>query len=75
MTRRTSRGIINKDSALEKLKTGRDGAIQVTTEAKIGSPEYQAASAVLDAIDDLVEVLGRDRITLHTKPASTDDQI
>jgi len=40
MNQRTHRSLIQKTEVLEKLKRGRAGAIQVRTEAKIGSPEY-----------------------------------
>lgn len=61
MVRRSSRGFIKKDQVLSKLRTGRDGAIQVHIEGKIGSAEYVAATKITDAIDDLAEILTGER--------------
>lgn len=71
MTRRSGRGTIKLDPVLEKLGTGRAGAVQVMREAKIGSPAYKEASNVAEAIDDLTEKLTGDRTHFHTRPAST----
>lgn len=71
MLRRSGRGTIKSDPALEKLGNGRAGAVQVMREAKIGSPEYKSAGYVADAIDDLAEKLTGDRTHFHTRPAST----
>lgn len=71
MSRRSGRGHIKSESALEKLGSGRAGAIQVMREAKIGSKEYRYAGDVCDAIDDLAEKLTGDRTHFHGKPAST----
>lgn len=68
MGRRSGRGIINKKAALEALREGRSGAIRVHREAKINSPEYQAATAVTQAIDDLAEQLTGDREHFWTVP-------
>ncbi|MGR3760644.1 hypothetical protein ACUXV3_11015 [Roseobacteraceae bacterium NS-SX3] len=69
MSRRTKRGFIKKDEVLEKLSVGRRGAIQVETEAKIGSPEYRAAARVIADIDDLAEALTGDSGYFHLKVA------
>ncbi|CTQ45697.1 hypothetical protein LAL4801_04152 [Roseibium aggregatum] len=61
MSQRSKRRVIHTDQALGRLKEGRAGAIQVSTEAKIGSPEYRAAQDVLDAIDALAEKLTGNR--------------
>ncbi|WP_299482076.1 hypothetical protein [uncultured Roseibium sp.] len=50
MSRRSGRGTVKLEPALEKLGTGRAGAVQVMREAKIGSPEYREASNVAEAI-------------------------
>jgi hypothetical protein len=71
MTRRSGRGHIKVTEVLEKLASGRAGAIQAHREAKIGSKEYKRASAALDAIDDLTETLTGDRTHFHAKPGTT----
>ncbi|MBO6507317.1 MAG: hypothetical protein JJ979_02335 [Roseibium sp.] len=71
MSRRSGRGHIKAESALEKLAQGRAGAVQIMREAKIGSREYQHAGYVCDAIDDLAEKLTGDRTHFYGKPAST----
>ncbi|MET1410688.1 hypothetical protein ABVF61_00370 [Roseibium sp. HPY-6] len=71
MSRRSDRGTVKLEPALEKLGTGRAGAVQVMREVKIGSPVYREASNVADAIDDLTERLTSDRTHFHAKPAST----
>jgi hypothetical protein len=71
MSRRSERGHIKAEHALEKLGTGRSGAVQVMREAKIGSKEYKLASYATDAIDELAEVLTGDKRHFHSKPAST----
>ncbi len=74
MSQRTQRGIIQKDQALEKLRAGRHGAIQVQTQAKIASPEYRAAGAVMDAIDELAGALTGDKSHFHLKMATAQQQ-
>ncbi len=71
MTRRTQRGHINKQQVLKKLQAGRQGAIQVHTEAKINSDEYRAATTVTIAIDDLAERLTGDVAFFHLKSHSS----
>jgi acyl dehydratase len=61
---------VKKDEVLEKLSVGRRGAIQVSTEAKIGSDEYRAAQSVTDAIDNLAELLTGDSRYFHIQPAT-----
>ena len=68
MTRRTGRGVINTKAVLLSLKEGRSGAIRVCREAKINSPEYKAAQAVTEAIDDLAEKLTGNREFFWTVP-------
>lgn len=67
MIQRTRRRYVKKAEVLEKLRIGRNGAIQTCTEAKIDTPEYSAAIAVIDAIDDLTEALIGDRTHFHLK--------
>ena len=67
MTRRTTRGVIKKSEVLAKLEVGRRGAVQVRTEAKINSDEYQGAGTVMDAIDNMAEKLTGDRSHFHAK--------
>ncbi len=69
MSRRSGRGYINPDEALEKLGSGRSGAVYVLQKAKIGSPEYRAALSTVEAIDDLVELITGDREHFHNKMA------
>lgn len=71
MSRRSGRGHIKAEPALEKLGTGRAGAVQVMTRAKIDSSEYRLASYVAEAIDDLAESLTGDRTHFHARPATT----
>ncbi|ERP95725.1 hypothetical protein Q669_29595 [Labrenzia sp. C1B10] len=65
------RGFINAEEVLKKLEVGRAGAIQVCTQAKIGSAEYRSANHITEAIDDLAEKLTGDRTYFHGKPATT----
>lgn len=50
-------GEADKVLVLERLKTGRDGAVEVLQKAPIKSPEYAAAGDILTAIDALALVL------------------
>ena len=68
MGQRIKRGFVKKEEALEKLWTGRRGAVQVQTEARINSPEYRAAGRVIEATDDLAEILTDDPGYFHLKP-------
>ncbi len=74
MSRRTQRGFVQVDKALEKLGTGRGGAIQVQTQARISSPEYRAAGKVIEAVDELAAALTGDREHFHLKVARADQQ-
>lgn len=74
MSGRTRRGFVSKDQVLEKLSIGRQGAIQVCTEAKINSPEYRAATDVTAAIDRLAGALTGDEGHFHIKMAKADIQ-
>ncbi|MEM7291239.1 MAG: hypothetical protein AAF412_12870 [Pseudomonadota bacterium] len=65
MPRRHKRGFIKKKEVLEKLRRGRDGAIQVCVEAKINSDEYRAAGRVVESIDELGETLTGDETLFH----------
>lgn len=47
MTKRTKRGSIKTDEVLTKLREGRNGAIQVHTEARVNSEEYRVAGEVI----------------------------
>lgn len=71
MTKRTQRGHVNKEQVLKKLYIGRQGAIQVRTEAKTSSDEYRAATAVTQAIDELAQQLTGDDEYFHLKPHSS----
>ena len=57
MIQRTKRGYIDKNLVVPLLKEGRLGAIQVKTQAKIGSDEYRTAERVLVALEELAEAL------------------
>lgn len=70
MSQRRSGGI-DKKRALEQLKVGRAGAVQIRREAKISSDTYRRAGVMLDAIDDLTEALTGDRAHFHTTPHNT----
>lgn len=65
MSRRHKRGFIKKKEVLQKLRRGRDGAIQVCIEAKINSDEYRAAGRVVESIDELGETLTGDETLFH----------
>jgi len=71
MSRKSGRGHIQADSVLGRLSEGREGAVDVMRQAKIGSAEYRSAGFVLDAIDDLALKLTGDRTHFHSRPAST----
>jgi hypothetical protein len=60
MVRRSGRGSINRAQVLERLRIGREGAIQIQREAKIGSPEYQSAETLMRAIDSVAALLTGD---------------
>lgn len=75
MSRRSGRGHIKTDQILEKLALGRDGAVQLARETKIGSMEYRSAGHVMEAIDDLAEKLTGDRSHFHSKPATTPPRV
>ncbi|SCZ73427.1 hypothetical protein SAMN04488118_11721 [Epibacterium ulvae] len=74
MSQRTRRGFVKTDEVLAKLEVGRRGAIQVSTEAKIASPEYRAAQSLTNAIDNLAEILTGDPSYFHLKPATSRQQ-
>lgn len=74
MSGRTRRGFIKKDQVLEKLAVGRQGAIQVRTEAKINTDEYRVADDVIDAIDRLAQTLTGDETHFHVKMSRADTQ-
>ncbi len=46
-----------RNEILENLTKGRNAAVRVLTVSKINGHEYMAASAVLEAIDDLLDAL------------------
>ena len=60
MVRRSTRGFIDIERVLPRLREGREGAIKVRGTAKVNSKEYEAAGEVLDAIDNLAELLTDD---------------
>lgn len=60
MVRRPLRPSLNVYEALEKLKTGRDGALSVAHAVKFGSAQHVAAGNVTQAIDALAEQLTGD---------------
>jgi len=74
MSQREKRGFIKAHEVLEKLRTGREGAIQTHREAKIGSSEYRAATEVTEAIDRLAEQLTGDPRYFHIKMAQASMQ-
>ncbi|TCZ61092.1 hypothetical protein [Roseicella aquatilis] len=59
------------DAALEAAEACRRAAMDVMRQAPIGGPVYQAASAVMDALDGLAEALTGDRERFWAKPHST----
>lgn len=65
--RRSQRGHVEVEAVMRFLQVGRDAAIKVRREAKIGSEQYRAAGLVTNAIDDLAEELVGDRTVFHTK--------
>ena len=71
MTQRHKRGFINKEEALSKLKKGRDGAIQIRTQAKIGSTEYEIAGELVKVIDQLAKQLTGNETHFYTTAAGT----
>ena len=72
MTRRSKRGVIsNKNEILEKLGKGRDAAIDVMGQAKIGSREDEAAQAVRSRIDELADALTGEHKRLVPRAHST----
>ncbi|KZM49164.1 hypothetical protein [Labrenzia sp. OB1] len=71
MSRRSRRGLINKTEVLQKLQTGRAGAVQVCAQAEIGSKEYKLAGYVQEAIDDLADKLTGDREVFWSGAATT----
>lgn len=68
--RRSQRGHVEVDIVMKYLEVGRNAAIKVRREAKIGSERYRAAGLVADAIDELAEELVGDRTVFHTKNSS-----
>ncbi len=74
MSNRTKRGFIKVELALERLRSGREGAIQVCREAKINSPEYRAAQGLAEAVDELAGLLTGDKGYFHIKMARADQQ-
>ena len=68
MVNRKKRGIINKQQVLDKLRMGREGALQVRGEGKIYSDEFVLAGEVNQAIDRLAENLTGDKTYFHLKP-------
>lgn len=70
MVRRPLRPSLNVHEALEKLKTGRDGALNVAHSVKFGSAQHVAAGSVTAAIDTLAEQLTGDPEYFHLKPHS-----
>ena len=68
MTKRTKRGFMtNKKQTLINLKTGRDAAVKVRTEAKISSPDYRLAGETIVQIDLLAKELTGDPMYFHIK--------
>ena len=65
MIQRTKRGHVDTAAVLPLLETGRRGAIQVRTQATIGSTEYVAADTILQSIDRIAEALTGDPAHLH----------
>lgn len=67
MAGRTKRGNVKTHKILPKLADGRYAAIQVCSEAKINSKEYQSARELSTAIDNLAEILTGDLTYFHLK--------
>lgn len=53
---------------LEKLQTGRSGAVRIQAGSPPFRDQYNRARAVIDAIDDLAEELTGDREHFWTRP-------
>ena len=62
-------GIVDKEMVLSELNAGRKGAIRVLTQTKISSDQYRAAYRLVQAIDDVVELLTGDREYFYLKPS------
>jgi hypothetical protein len=56
------------EAALKAAGECRARCVQVLTQAPIGEPAYLAARGILEAVDNLAEVLTGDRRHFHTKP-------
>lgn len=74
MNQRTKRGFVKVEPALDSLRVGRDGAVQVCRDAKISSKEYLASQKLIEAIDELAGVLTGDKGYFHLKMATADQQ-
>ncbi|SFT28241.1 hypothetical protein [Methylobacterium sp. yr668] len=56
---------------LEEVRRWRQQCVLVLTRAKPQGPLYNAASKVIDAIDDVAEVVTSDRRTFYQQDATT----
>lgn len=56
---------------LEEIRRWRQHSVLVFTRAKPQSPLFNATSTVIEAIDDIAEVVTGDRQTFHQRDATT----
>jgi hypothetical protein len=73
MTRHSPRvfGVTQQKALLDAIGACRQACAQAITAAPIGGPAYVAAGRLMEAIDDVAEVLTGDRRLFHGKPHST----
>ena len=64
---RGSRGYVKVEQVLKKLEVGRNGLVQVCTEATIHSAAYNAAREAIEEVDTVVELITGDRRHFHEK--------
>jgi hypothetical protein len=72
MTRRSTRvfGPAQQEALLDAVRACRHACVRAVAAAPIGGPVYVAAGRLMEAIDDLAEVLTGDRRHFHGKPHS-----
>lgn len=68
---RPKRSSFDLKQTLNRLQAGRRGALSVCMSVRINSPEYEAASQMLMAVDNLVEHLVGDKSHLHASAHRT----
>jgi hypothetical protein len=68
MPRRRILSTTTAETAMATAQEMRRAAVKVRTEAPIGAPAYEAAGAVLEALDEMAEALTGRRNALHDSP-------